>query len=385
MLMENIFQTHLHSENLIAASYGTYSLYIILSLIILIIIFSLRKADRSNKEDYFAFETTNNLRGLAVIFLMVGHLSIHLIDSTQFLEYAGNWAVIIFLLMSGIGMAKTYNIVDVSHTFLEKRIRRLLFPLWISLALFYILDFILINRSYPIKSMILHFLGITGPTLPLSTEWFITYILYLYVIFFLVAKIKTSPFIKFSIILFSLFVTSLFIKNIEILDSTLAIWVQYTIVFPSGILVGLYDKKIFYLLDSFYRSSPIIFMSSMILLFLGYFELTNNVSYINSILISNIIDCLVKSLRPTFLILAIAMLAFILDTHLIRSLPLSILGSYSFEIYLLHFPFMQSYDFFLFRKPLFLHFIIYLLLIILLSYILKKITTSLNHLFIVVK
>jgi hypothetical protein len=60
--------------------------------------------------------------------LVIGHFSLFCIEGIQLFEYAGRWAVIIFLLLSGIAITVKYGIKDIGATFVKKRIQRFLFP-----------------------------------------------------------------------------------------------------------------------------------------------------------------------------------------------------------------------------------------------------------------
>jgi peptidoglycan/LPS O-acetylase OafA/YrhL len=84
--------------------------------------------------------------------------------------------------------------------------------------------------------------------------------------------------------------------------------------------------------------------------------------------------------RTLFFVAFIAILIFSLDT--IKSIPkfLLFLGDHSYEIYLIHFPFLDTYGFVLGRKPLVLFFALYCVYIILISVALKKVSGMMNKL-----
>ncbi len=88
---------------------------------------------------------------------------------------------------------------------------------------------------------------------------------------------------------------------------------------------------------------------------------------------------MVQTIRPLSLILCLTMLAFLLDASPYHSRLLSGLGKYSYEIYLLHSPFMAGYDFFLFRTPLLITFYAYCMFILLLSFFFKRATGAFNR------
>lgn len=78
----------------------------------------------------------------------------------------------------------------------------------------------------------------------------------------------------------------------------------------------------------------------------------------------------------------VALCGNILDQIGFISKALSFLGTYSYEIYLLHFSFLVKYDFLLFRMPSWISILIYLICIIFLSVLLVKLFSLLRGVFI---
>jgi len=135
-----MFLTHFNHANQIDKAYASHSLIVIFILLMSVIVFTLRK--RCLKDDlneFLHFDTSNTLRAIAIFFLIFGHFAIKCIDGKYFFEFAGKWAVIIFLYVSGVALSKTYGVIDLTNLFIFKRIKKLLFPTWITLALFFIL------------------------------------------------------------------------------------------------------------------------------------------------------------------------------------------------------------------------------------------------------
>src|SRR5581483_6918237 len=92
-------------------------------------------------DELLNIQTSGMLRGLAILLLLLGHFALKCVHGEYFFESAGMWAVIIFLFISGIALTKRYGLTGLGKTFLMKRLRNLLPPTWITLTLFYILDF----------------------------------------------------------------------------------------------------------------------------------------------------------------------------------------------------------------------------------------------------
>ena len=89
-----------------------------------------------------------------------------------------------------------------------------------------------------------------------------------------------------------------------------------------------------------------------------------------------IIKNLFYILNPIPLLFAIVLFLFLYEKINYQSTFLVFLGNYSYEIYLLHLPFMNKYDFFLYREPLYFFFFVYLSLLIVISITLAKLSSS---------
>lgn len=340
----------------------------------------IKKKNEVRSDDVcFTIDTTTQLRGLAIIFLILGHLAIKCIDGVMAWELAAKWAVVIFLFVSGVGVVKAYGLENLGKRFVRNRIRRLVFPVWLTLSLFYCLDYLLLNRTYSTVKVTLSFLGVIKPGPPNGPAWFITYIMFLYMVYYLASVLKIGVFKKFCVILFSSYISTYCIVYVPFLEKYFPFWQSYAAVFPVAILIGLYRSRLYSFLSKLFGYSSILFMACMLGLAFLYFINADGafVSKIRDIPFS--LKVFFETMLPIFFIVAIVMFAYLLDVVGVRSGVLTFLGKYSFEIYLLHLPFMENYDFFMFRKPLFLYFYSYIGFVLVLSYLLNKFVASLNR------
>ena len=145
-----------------------------------------------------------------------------------------------------------------------------------------------------------------------------------------------------------------------------SIWLKYTIVFPIGVLFGKYKNVLRTLLIRSFRHRLLLLIPALISLVLFY-----KWNQLVSISGSNI-------LRPLSLIISIVLLLMLIEMLNFQSTFLLFIGSYSYEIYLLHAPFMVKYDFFLHRKPFIIYFYSYFAALLILSYILGKTSNMIN-------
>jgi peptidoglycan/LPS O-acetylase OafA/YrhL len=371
------YVSHIERENLLNHAYVMESL-VIISLVLLCAIFiSLRK--RKVEDTFLAKDTSNLFRGVAIILLIYGHLAQKCMEGESFLKIAGNWAVIIFLFMSGISIYKTYGLSPLNKTFVINRLRKLLFPTWISLTMFYALDYLLIHTStYTWKGVFIHYLGIIFPTLPDGPAWFITYILFLYVVYFFASIIKAGKSVKVTGMFLCCLAAFLFIsanKHNEFI-SNLGIWKQYTFLFPTAVVIGIFGKKIKgYAPDTYAQIFLCLLLSCVFMIP----ELTDCEIYMPPLMRHPDIYLLVSSAAKALLLFfSLILLTLCLDRAKFYSRFLNWLGEYSFEIFLIHVPFMVYYDFFLFRKPLAAFFFVYLAMVLVLCLAIKTVTARLN-------
>ena len=87
-------------HNHIANSEATFALVGILMILSLVIIFTTKWGKTTaNSESivYFRHETSEALRGIAILCLLLGHFALKCVEGVYSFELAGRWSVIIFL------------------------------------------------------------------------------------------------------------------------------------------------------------------------------------------------------------------------------------------------------------------------------------------------
>lgn len=384
--MNVLFLSHFMQKNQITLSHASVALSLLILAMFLLSMLSLRKKapekafQESMAANHFSFSTSKTLRGAAVIVLIIGHLSVKDIKGFTVYEYAGQWAVTVFLFISGIALTKRYGLEYTDKNFWIKRIERLIFPVWLTFILFYSLDFFLVNRVYSPFKIILSFFGLTTHGPPNGPAWYISYILFYYALLFVVSFLNINKFGKFMIILLVSYFVTYSIKFFHL--NKLALWPQYTIIFPISVLIGINLEKIWNVLRAFYHYSKILYFLLIVCLFTLYYKYPLISLIVEKKIFPSYIRTLIISLRPLYLIICVAMVSYFLDSLKRESKFLLFLGDYSLEIYLLHMPFLVYYDFILFRKPFILFFFGYFIFILLLSYLLKTVSSNLNrHIF----
>jgi peptidoglycan/LPS O-acetylase OafA/YrhL len=379
MPLSDYFVSHFDKTNQIESAYGGASLgYIILVFLFLMLLAGRKlkqdKIDGINPDEHFTHDTTIAFRGIAVVLLLLGHLSEKCIAGVTYLEDGGRWAVVIFLFVSGVSLSKTYGIDALGKRFILNRIKRLAIPFWLTLALFLALDYYLIGYCYSPKRIILAIDGIMYPWAPMGHAWFITYLIFLYGLYYFVSLLRISTQKKAYALFLLSYLSMLLIINTRLFNY-FALWVIYTAVFPAAVFIGLYRNRIFDYLRILFSKARVLYVVIMLALLACYYQGSAHgwLSQPDNVMRA------VHAFQPLTMVVFLTMLACIVDPFNYQSNILMLLGDYSYEIYLLHFPFMEYYDFVLFRKPLVVSFFSYLTAIFMMSYVVRRITQNLTR------
>lgn len=349
--------------------------YIFIAIFVVAILISLKK---KKDEGFFPISTTNELKGLAVLTVLFGHIGYFLITGNLFLfplSTISGVGVDLFLFLSGYGLV--VSAMRKSRTignFYRDRLLKLMIPLWAILAVFYLLDFFVLNKSYPINSIISSFLGFF-PTASLYSDinsplWYFTLILFYYLIFPLVF-IKKKPWLSAGIIY--LITYSVLALNLSSISGVRYFYETHYWAFPIGLFLGglLYNAKA---VDSLIaktkakiKTSNLLVVFKNITYYLLILALLFAIGYASY-------SGMGRNVGQEQLISVAVTLCFVL-LFLMKKMEIrlfSLLGVYSYEIYLLHWPILCRYDIFFGIFPGWLAMILYIIFFICLGWILKK-------------
>lgn len=309
--------------------------------------------------DYFSRATSTLLKAIAIVFLISGHFSIFCLPGKSILNRDGELAVSIFLIVSAMGLTKTYGLDGCGNKFLFKRLAKITFPLWLTFGIFFGLDFIFLHKTYSLGHIVSRFAGIIPEAPPNGPAWFISFILYLYLIFFLVSNLPMPRYLKCIAFFSILFGTSILISRVPLLSRLFGKWNIYIFIFPISICIMAYGKVVARPLHWLHNRFKFGLIAASVTLMLLYFTLNSG--------------------RTILFIAFIAIAIVFIDR--IKSVPkvLTFLGDHSFELYLLHFPLLVSYGLVIGRKPLACYFLLYLVLIITASFVLRKVGGYVNR------
>jgi peptidoglycan/LPS O-acetylase OafA/YrhL len=310
--------------------------------------------------DYFTRSTSQALKAIATFLLVYGHFYLFCIGGTGIIRNAAEWAGMIFLIVSAMGLTKSYGFNNCGKQYIRRRLSKIMSALWLTLALFYILDFFFLSRTYPWHEIALSLAGIIKKDPPDEPLWFISFILYLYGVFFSISYIRVPLHFKCILLVLTSFGTTELITRIPVLSNYFGGWTTYTFVFPLSVCLMAYRHVFigkFHSLSNRFSPALVALWLTMAGLFLT-----------------------LHTARTPFFVAFITILIFYFDT--IKSIPKFVLflGNHSYEIYLIHFPFLVSYGFVLGRKPVVLFFVLYCVYMILLGVALQKVSGLMNKL-----
>lgn len=298
--------------------------------------------------EILSVDATEQIRGLAILTIILSHY-ITRIFVTLITPYywvfkdAGAIGVGAFLLISGFGVMSSFKKTGYfPKLYIFKRFLRILLPYWFFVPIWIFLDMYLLHLHHTLKQLISGVLGIVvigGYTKDLNPSmWFVTFILFLSILFYLVFSLPLKRYMQIALLFLASSSAILISRYLAAVHGYVGLiqWGDYSLFFPTGgLLAEKYDtvKKVF-------ASIP----KKELLPFYGLLLIT--------VLIFG-------QYYMVLLILLIMIPVWALAGKKLFSPFLFFLGSISYELYLVHVPFLIKYDFLLFRPPYFLSFFIY--------------------------
>jgi membrane-bound acyltransferase YfiQ involved in biofilm formation len=308
-------------------------------LFFLLIIVTSKKIDGHKLLDV---SHTTQLRGLAIFCIIFCHLWAHVSGSKPDFYIFTGYAVFMFLTLSGFGLAISSGDrkLDLKY-FVSKRIYRVMMPYWIATIVILILDFIILDRLLPFNKIIMTLLGLNIHK-ELNhldyVRWFVTFILFWYVIFFIGQNILKKSIIPSFYIFISLILLPL---NYYIFHLG---WIAF-FAFPTGYFFARYYKNLLKVYNS--KSNLFFWLSCVGFLYALIFNLILSNQSINSIIYDNIPNIALYYIKEFNNIILSICLIFISGRFVVKGFEsklLIYLGQYSYELMLLHGVFLIKYN-----------------------------------------
>lgn len=304
---------------------------------------------------------TQQLKGLAIILVIIGHLSqTGFVNLAPVFIVAGGWGVAIFLFISGYGLSKSYLKTGITFQVILKRLRSVWFPYALVTLALLLMDHFIFKGSYTTLISLKLLLATDFSYSYDKTMWYISYIMMWYGIFYAVFSINILRKSHKVFLLFILsLILSLFIKS-PVLD-----WNFYYFIFPFGVLIGCYTDELMAIdKPRFYGALAIVFSIS-IAVFSGSSDCFHDLSktiyvalFCFSFLVCTLIIFYITQLESSFL---------------------KWIGAISYEIYLLEGVLLWRYKVPYFFSNAFISTAFYLFCLTLASYILSRLITAIDR------
>lgn len=314
---------------------------------------------------------STELKGLAILMIVLSHIGYFLVTDTRFLwplSIAAGIGVDLFLLLSGFGLAVSQMKNPLKPLeFYKKRLIKLFVPFWLALATFFVLNFIFVKADYSWNYILESFLGIftqaglyTDINSPL---WYFTFLLGYYLLFPLVYN-KKFPYLSALILALAPYLLIYFWKP-EFFNNILHMYKLHYLAFPLGVLLAWIISKLpsAEILEKWSKGWKGIVYYLVLIFVFAIFIYSNIDSGINGTPLKHQLMSLVGVLS--------ILIVFILKK--IEFKVFYLVGIFSYEIYLWHWPIMYHYDFLYRFLPAGLATVIYLVFFIGLGWLLSKI------------
>lgn len=345
--------------------------WILIAMLIAALVLSARRIEYG---DLLSIAATQELKGVAILAVVFGHIGYFLVDDNRFLfplSVGAGVGVNIFLFLSGYGL--TIGLLKKplpALAFYRKRALKIFIPFWLALAIFFALDALVLHRYYPSFYVARSALGFF-PRADMADDvnsvfWYITWILFYYLLLplvFMRDRVWLSALILF------VCGQGLVAWNPNFIDLVTRLYQVHTVAFPLGMIMASL------LLESGDKNNAIAntlrhwratLSGARYWLAIGLLVGLIIYSVIDSGIGESIIKEQVMSMIATLSLVAL----FALKRFELRALTL--VGLYSYEIYLLHWPLLSRYDFIYRRVPASAATVMYLGLFIAFGWLLQR-------------
>jgi peptidoglycan/LPS O-acetylase OafA/YrhL len=325
---------------------------------------------------------TQELKGVAILAVLFGHIGYFLVDDYRFLfplSVGAGVGVNIFLFLSGYGLTLGMMKKPLpALAFYRKRAIKVFIPFWAALIGFFILDALVLQRTYSPAYMARSLLGFF-PRADMADDvnsvfWYITWILFYYLLLPLVFM-RTRVWIS-ALILLALG-QGLVWWNPPAIELVTRLYQVHTVAFPLGMLAA------WALFETREQPNPLAqtlrqwraqlsaprYYGAAIALF---------AAVVYSAYDSGIGESIAKEQAMSMMTTLALVLLFALKRVELRALTL--IGMFSYEIYLLHWPLLSRYDIIYRTLPAAVATFVYLALFIGLGWLIQRATAPLGGL-----
>lgn len=330
----------------------------------------------------FPLSVTQELKGFAILLVLCSHIGNFLVADHRFLAPLSGLSAVgvdMFLLLSGYGLTVSNLRKSQSIRQFYGRILKLLIPFWIVLGVFSLLDVFVLHIHYGSHTLFEAAFGIFL-TSNLSQDfnaplWFMTVILFYYLLFPLV-RVRKHFWVS-ALVLLAVGIAMVLSKP-SVLGGVMFLYQVHYVAFPLGMLLawlandphsqlrqwsarytGVWRGVQAWAARQWRWLIPIV-----VAVLIGALVVLNPHSH-------NAQGAIVQQLVD---ITAVLLLILLFIVKRINIAALRLLGVYSFEIYLVHWPLIARYNFLYTHVPAWLATLCYLIILIGLGWMLQRLS-----------
>lgn len=323
---------------------------------------------RVKREEPFPPSLTNDLKGFAILTVVFGHIGYVLSRQTEFLfplSIMAGVGVNVFLFLSGLGLTLSQEKGGLRPmAFYKHRLTTIMIPLWITLVVFYALDFFWLQKTYPAASVVQSVFGVYPRAVMFehvnAPLWYLSLILSYYLFFPFLYR-KSRPYLSALLVLIVnlLCIAAAF----PFVGDTIWLYIIHCNAFPLGMLAAqavkrLPKRPLSELVPRAFRIPMALVLACAIAYMATHAGLVEWY------------EQPVSMLMTLSLVALFALLPF-------RSGLLALFGTYSYEIYLLHWPLLSRHDFLYRTLPSWIATATYLVALIALGWLLHRVSGAL--------
>ncbi|KHD35731.1 hypothetical protein NL50_12240 [Clostridium acetobutylicum] len=332
-------------------------------IFIIFIILSFKKSYKSNNMQFdINKEGSIELKGIAIMCVIIGHLCMWGFIKIPFVSFLGAQGVELFLFISGYGLTKSYIRNGIDRTYFIKRIKKVFMPYFIVTIIIILVNIWVIGAKLSIRTI---FLWLIGLNIKFDgSMWYISFIMFWYIVFFIIFKPNMNNKIRIVILFFISSLMFYFSQKSSKGDLNNE-YISHCFMFPIGCFWSIYSDRIFKKINNKITTNNIILfmkVTSFICLFIIF-----PISYK---LINVTVFYLLCNLSFT---IAIIMIILIYKYYNCSSKFLEFVGKIAFEIYLIEGIFMYKYSVLKLINVKIISIILFLLFVIIIASLLNKI------------
>lgn len=320
-----------------------YTNFLIMLIFFILIILTIKK-DRftENGNIFLSIMHTDQLRGIAIFFVVLGHLWVHVSKIKPQIILSGE-SVSLFLVLSGYGLAiSTKNKFISFKEFCIKRIKRVMIPYWLVTIFILIIDYFILDRMLKFDHLAMTLLGINTKIEVINLDyvrWFVTFVLLWYLLFYLFYIKYRSSYSSVLLLIIAFLILPLNYYFLKI------IWWHQFFSFPLGCLLAINRDKF---IDLYKNNNKLLIILSIIgICYVLFYKILMSYVSINST-VTKLFPYIFLVYYSEWNSLIISFSSLILLGKFVErgfhSNILIFIGKYSYEIFLLHGAFLIKYN-----------------------------------------